>query len=182
MNFGIREFVLLVILVAVPLASWQLVFRPQNKVIAQAQAEIAHKREMLGKLQEATAQAADLEQANRDIAQSIQAIEARLPTNKEIAEILRQVSDLAINAGLEAPVIEAKKPVKAAMYMEQPLEMSLQGDFHGFYDFLLTLEKLPRITKIPDFVIKRSDRTDGYMEAEFTLSIYFQEDDGRMGP
>lgn len=178
MKFGIREFVLLLILVAVPLASWQLVFRPQNNVIAQAKAEIAHKREMLEKLQQATAQAADLEQANRDIAQSIQAIEARLPTNKEIAEVIRQVSDLAETAGLDAPIVEAKKPVKAAMYMEQPLEMNLQGDFHGFYEFLLALEKLPRITKIPDFVIKRSDQTDGYMEAQFTLSIYFQEEDG----
>lgn len=180
MKFGIREFVLLLILVAVPLASWQFVFRPQNRVIAQAKGEIAHKREMLSKLQQATAQAADLEQANRDIAESIQAIEARLPTNKEIADILRQVSDLAVEAGLEAPVMQAEKPVKAAMYMEQPLDMKIQGDFHGFYDFLLSLEKLPRITKIPNFVIKRSDRTDGYMEAEFTLSIYFQEDDGGM--
>ncbi len=180
MKFGIREFVLLLILVAVPLASWQFVFRPQNRVIAQAKGEIAHKREMLSKLQQATAQAADLEQANRDIAESIEAIEARLPTNKEIADILRQVSDLAVEAGLEAPVMKAEKPVKAAMYMEQPLEMKIQGDFHGFYDFLLSLEKLPRITKIPDFQIKRSDRTDGYMEAEFTLSIYFQEDDGGM--
>lgn len=178
MKFGIREFVLLLILVAVPLASWQFVFRPQNSVIAQAKAEISHKREMLAKLQQATAQAADLEQANRDIAQSIQAIEARLPTNKEIAEVLRQVSDLAETAGLDAPIMEAKKPVKAAMYMEQPLDMNLKGDFHGFYDFLLALEKLPRITKIPDFVIKRSDSTDGYMEAQFTLSIYFQEEDG----
>lgn len=181
MKFGIREFVLLVILVAAPLASWQLVFRPQNAVIAQAKAEIAHKRDMLLKLQEATAQAADLEQANRDIAESIKAIEARLPTNKEIADVLRQVSELAEGAGLAAPIMEAKKPVKAAMYMEQPLQMKLQGDFHGFYDFLLALEKLPRITKIPDFEIKRSDRTDGYMEAEFTLSIYFQEEDGGIG-
>jgi type IV pilus assembly protein PilO len=169
-------------LIAVPMASWYFVFRPRNTAIAAAKVEIGHKRGMLAKLQEATAQAADLEQANKDIGESINAIEARLPTNKEIADILRQVSNLALESGLAAPIMEAKKPVKAAMYMEQPLDMTIEGDFRGFYNFLLELEKLQRITKIPDFMIKRSDRTDGYMEAKFTLSIYFQQDDGGIAP
>lgn len=178
MRFGLREFVLLLILLAIPLSSYWLVFRPQNEEISQAKREVQHKREMLNKLREATSQSEDLARANVEIAQSIAGIEARLPTTKEVDLVVRQVSQLAVESGLEAPLMTSDKPVRAALYMEQPLKMSIKGDFHGFYDFLLRIEKLPRITRIPDMRIRRTDDIDGHMRAEFTLSIYFQQEAG----
>ena len=169
------RFLLTAMLLGIPLSSYWLVFRPQNSDIAQATKEIDHKQTMLSKLQEETARNADLERANEDIKKSIDAIEARLPNNKEVDAIVRQVSDLAVEAGLPPPSIKSGKPVKAALYMEQPLELSMEGGFRGFYEFLIRLEKLPRITRIPDMKIKRSDTVDGDMRAEFTLSIYFQD-------
>jgi type IV pilus assembly protein PilO len=69
------------------------------------------------------------------------------------------------------------------MYMEQPLEMKTSGDFNGFYQFMTKLEQLPRITRVPDMKLARSDKTNGVMTAEFTLSIYFQdENEQRPGP
>lgn len=176
MRFGLREILLLAVLLAVPLSSYWLVFRPQNSEIAQARREIEHKRQMLDKLREATAQNEDLQRANDDIKKGIEAIEARLPTNKEVDAIVRQVSDLAEEAGLQAPVLKSEKPVSAALYMEQPLKMELMGDFKGFYEFLLKLEQLPRITRVPAMKVARADGEDGHMKAEFTLSIYFQEE------
>jgi len=184
MKFGFRELLLLNILVAVPVSSYFLVFRPVNAEIDRANKEIEHKQSMLNKLREETARSADLAKANADIAESIKNIEARLPTNKELDSIVRQVSDLAVEAGLQPPTIKSAKPVKAALYMEQPLEMNIVGNFHRFYDFLLKLEQLPRITRIPDMTIKRAavltgpnnENADGDMEASFTLSIYFQDD------
>jgi type IV pilus assembly protein PilO len=178
MRFGPREIVLLLVLLAVPLSSYWLVFRPQNAEISQAKREIEHKREMLDKLREATSRNEDLQRANEEIRSSIETIEARLPSNKEVDGIVRQVSQLAIESGLEPPALKSAKPVTAAMYMEQPLEMSTEGDFRGYYKFLLALEQLPRITRILDMKLERSEKTDGAIKASFTLSIYF-EDEGR---
>jgi Tfp pilus assembly protein PilO len=75
---------------------------------------------------------------------------------------------------LDAPAIESDKPVEASMYMEQPLKMKMTGNFNGFYDFLVKLEQLPRITRVPDLHLTRSQDTDGFMKADFVLSIYFQ--------
>ena len=177
MKFGLRELVLLLVLLALPVSSWWLVFRPQNGEIAQAKREIDHKKALLQKLQEATARNEDLERANEELRQSIESIEARLPTNKEVDGVVRQVSDLAVEAGLEPPAIESDKPLKAALYMEQPLKMKLAGNFNGFYEFLIKLEQLPRITRLPDIKIIRSTEQDGHMKAEFTLSIYFQPEE-----
>lgn len=178
MRFGVREALLTAILLSVPLSSYWLVFRPQNREIDRAKGEIRHKEEMLAKLREETARNADLQKANEDISRSVTAIEARLPSGKEIDSVVRQVSDLAVQSGLAAPAMKSAKPVKAALYMEQPLEMQMEGNFHGFYEFLLKLEQLPRITRIPDMKIKRDDDQNGNLKAEFTLSIYFQEDGG----
>ena len=174
MRVGIRETFLLIVLLALPLLSWWLVFRPQNAEIAVAKREIDHKREMLQKLQETTSKNQDLQRANEEIRVNIEAIEARLPSSKEVDQVVRQVSDLAVQSGLEPPNMESDKPVTAAMYMEQPLKVKIAGNFNGFYEFLNKLQQLPRITRIPDMKITRSQETDGHMKAEFTLSIYFQ--------
>ncbi|MCA9278269.1 MAG: type 4a pilus biogenesis protein PilO [Phycisphaeraceae bacterium] len=175
MKLGIREFLLLAALLAIPIASYWLVFRPQNREIRQAQNEISHKVEMLEKLRQATARSADLAEENENIKESIAAIEGRLPTHKEIDGVVRQVSDVAVESGLSQPQITTEKPIKAALYMEQPLTMVVEGSFRGFYDFLLRLEQLPRITRMPTMKVKRVDAYDGHMKAEFTLSIYFQQ-------
>jgi len=176
MRIGIRETVLLAVLLALPLLSWYLVFRPQNAEIAVAKREIEHKRQMLQKVQEETAKNADLIRANEEIRRNIDASEARLPASKEVDQVVRQVSDLAVQCGLDAPSIESDKPLAAAVYMEQPLKMKIAGNFNGFYEFLTRLQQLPRITRIPDMKITRSNETDGHMKAEFTLSIYFQQE------
>lgn len=177
MKFGIREFVLLLVLFAVPLASYWFVFRPQNTQIERAREEISLRREKLEKLQQESARRGTLEAATTQIAERIEAIEARLPTNKELSDVVRQISELASVAGLQPPEIVAEKPVKASLYMEQPLKIEMVGDFRGFYKFLLELERLDRITRLPEMTVRRSDKVDGHMVAEFTLSIYFQDEE-----
>lgn len=176
MKFGLRELLLLLILIAVPIASWWMVFRPQNREIQLAKQEIQHKRAMLEKLREETSRNSDLERANTEMKESIELIEARLPNNKEIDSVVRQVSNIAVESGLGSPALKSEKPLSAALYMEQPLQIKMTGEFKGFYDFLLSLEQLPRITRIPDLKLVRSDKKDGYLVSEFTLAIYFQDE------
>jgi len=175
MRFGTREILFLLVLLAVPLASWWFVFKAQNEEISQANQEIEHKEEMLQKLDDATAKSEDLKQINEDIWNEIQVIESRLPSGKDVDVILQQVANIALDNNLKLPKVKSAKPVAAAKYMEQPLEMKIEGDFDAFYTFLLEVERLDRITRLPDMVIKRSDEVDGVIEAEFTLSIYFEQ-------
>ncbi len=67
--------------------------------------------------------------------------------------------------------------------MELPLKVLMEGEFTGFYQFLLELEGLERITRIHKMTLKRASEIssrgrkelpDGWIRAEFTLSIYFE--------
>lgn len=174
MRFGLRDLIFLLVLLGVPVASFWFVFRPQNTEIIQAKREIEHKEQMLNSLTKATEQTADLVKANEEIKRAIELIEARLPTTKEVEVILQQVAEIAVSNKLTLVKVKSEKPVQAAAYMEQPLTMQVTGRFEGFYSFLLDLERLDRITRMPDIKIERADKQDGLINANFTLSIYFE--------
>ena len=96
--------------------------------------------------------------------------------------ILRQVWELAQKHKLSPKGVHADKTVPAAQYSELPLRMTIDGDFDGFYSFLLDLEKLRRITKLREMHLKKAPGEEGQMEADMVLSIFFENaDSGEKG-
>ena len=178
MRFGPRELIVLVLIVAVPVASYFLVFKPQNERIRHSEAEIRHKLELLEKLRSETARTEDLRAENKRIEERIEDAEARLPTGKEVDNVIRQVSDLAVEEGMEPPAMKSNDPIQTVGYKEQPLEMETTGSFDGFRSFLKELELLKRITRMPKMKLKREGGINGNIEAEFVLSIYFLDEKG----
>ncbi|MEQ9207870.1 MAG: type 4a pilus biogenesis protein PilO [Phycisphaerales bacterium] len=176
MQFGIRELVLFLTVLLLPVVSYLLVFRPQSANIESAKVEIAHKQEMLGKLRAETARNDDLLLINQQITERIETMESMLPSNKEVDQIVRQVSSLAIQSGLSSPTLKSTKPQAAAQFREQPLEMSIEGSWAGFYAFLLKLEQMPRITRIIDMKIEDTPSDETEIKASFTLSIFFRNE------
>ncbi|VAX35972.1 hypothetical protein MNBD_PLANCTO03-2389 [hydrothermal vent metagenome] len=176
MNLGLRESVVLALVLAIPVASYALVFSPQNKEISSALQEISHKKDLLDSLRIETARNDDLAQANAEISDRIAEIESRLPSTKEIDNVVRQISELAVTSGLTPPTLASGKPIEAGTYWEQPLTVTTSGNFAGFYRFLQKLERLPRITRIPEFSLRRDAKNDGVIAIEFTLSIFFLDE------
>lgn len=170
----IRQAAFLGLVIAVPVTSYFTVFRPQNERIAEVRRDIKEKELMLEKLELVTARASDLASANTEIEAAVIEIENRLPGTKEVDVLLEQVADLALGSRLRLQKVKAGAQAPSAKYREQPLEMKVEGDFESFYTFLVELEKLDRLTRMPDITIKRIDKEDGALEATFTLSIYFQ--------
>jgi type IV pilus assembly protein PilO len=172
-----RQLLFCGVLLALPVSSYFVVFRPVNAKIELGRKEIEHKQALLTKLREATAQTDDLVRANEQIRQSIEALQAKLPSSKEMDNVLRQVSGIAAKNGLRVPTFKKNdKTAPAGLAMEQPLDIEITGDFDGFYKFLLDLEQLPRITRITDLSIDRSDKVDGEMKTKFVLSVYYEGD------
>ena len=183
MRLGLREVIFLVVLLVVPVASYFYVFKPRNAEIHQAQAEVEIKQAKLEKLREVTEKIDDIGLAIEQGREAIDLVEAKLPSRDQVEVILGDVWQLAARSSLEVKSVKSEKPVPAAGYMEQPLKVTMDGHFEGFYQFLMGLENLPRITRIQEMklqrVTARNRRPDdevqpGMMKAEFTLSIYYQ--------
>jgi type IV pilus assembly protein PilO len=173
-NFGIRELIFVGVLLAMPISSYWFVFKPRNEQITQARKEIEHKELLLDKLRKASAQSEDLARENEAILREIELVQSRLPSDKEVDVILRQVAELATENNLKLERVRAGRAITANSYMEQPLEMLITGNFDNYYSFMLDLEQLKRITRLPQMKLKAAREQNGQMEAEFTLSIYFE--------
>jgi len=174
MRLGLRELLFLAVLFGIPLAAYQYVFQPRNEEINQAREEIARKRERLDQLTEATSRIDDLGAAIEEQQEAITIVEAKLPSEQNVDEVLRQAWKIARRHDLTIRTVEPKNRVPALQYMELPIEVKLAGNFDGFYEFLRDLEQLPRLTRIKEMRLKRLDDENGAMEASFVLSIYFE--------
>ena len=183
MRMGLREIVFLIVLLVVPVASYYYVFKPRNAEITLAKAEIQNKQTKLTKLHEVTDRIDDIGLAIEQGRAAIELVEAKLPSQDQVEVILGDVWQLAAAARLDVKSVKSDKPLSAAGYMEQPLKVVMEGAFEGFYQFLLGLENLPRITRIHHLKLARVTNTrrrndesvpPGTMKAEFTLSIYYQ--------
>jgi len=174
MRFGIRDILFMLVLLAVPLAAFKFVFMPRNQEIALAKQEINDKREKLDQLRDASGSIDNLGKAIDALQEAVTLIEAKLPPENKVDEVLRQAWEIAEDQNLVNKGVEPDDAVPASRYKELPIEVELEGGFDGFYSFLLALEQLPRLTRIKDLKIERLDTEQGSMKAEFTLSIYFQ--------
>lgn len=182
MRFGLREAIFLLVLLAVPVASWFYVFKPRNTEISQANSEIQMKQAKLEQLRQVTSRIDDLDAAIEEGREKVEQIEAKLPSEQDVEGILQQVWEIAKRNRLVVKSVKSEKPVPAATYMEQPLRVMMEGEFDGFYQYLLELENLPRITRVHQMILERAggkgpkseQLPPGSMKAEYTLSIYFQ--------
>ncbi|MFG0328724.1 MAG: type 4a pilus biogenesis protein PilO [Phycisphaerales bacterium] len=174
MRFGVREILFVFVLLAIPVASFMLVFKPRNAEIQEAKEEISRKRADLQKLSETTLRINDLGAAIVSWEEAIDLIEAKLPGEQQVDQVLRQAWEIADRHGLVIDSVAPDKKLDAGQFMELPIKVELSGDFDGFYRFLLDLEQLPRLTRIKNLKMERMSDVDGAMTAKFTLSVFFE--------
>lgn len=174
MRFGLRELIFLLVLIGMPIVAYLFVFSPNNDEIQKARSEVTTKQQKLGRLEAVTHQIDDLGREIERLTEVIALFEAKLPAQKEVEVILREVWELAAERDLNPRSVRTEELIQAERYSELPLKMEIVGDFDGFYSFLLDLERLSRITRVHEMKIKRSRFEDGVMEAKFTLTIFFE--------
>ncbi len=177
-----RQLGFIVVMITVPLVCWYYIFQPQNMMIDSINDDIRIRQEKLDEVETMAADLEDLESIVQSGLQAIELIESKLPRQQDVESILEQVWQIARTNGMIVKSVRSKKPVSAMVYMEQPLDVELEGPFEGFYAFMLSLEKLPRITRVFDLELAKITHLSGpskdelplgSVRADFTLSIYF---------
>lgn len=174
MKFGIRELILVSAMVGLLLCSYFFVFAKANEKRIAAEKDTAAKRTALVNLTQATQGVDDLGFKIDELQHAIDFFEKKLPAEKEFDKILREVSQMAEANSLQTKMVKTLKSEHGANYSEQPIQMTVEGDFNGFYAFLLQLEKLPRITRVSQMKLEKINDRDGEMSAQITLSIFFE--------
>ncbi len=176
MKFGIRELILVSAMIGLLVCSYFFVFAKSNAKRRELSDEISAKRTALANLKQATVGVDDLNRKIEELQRAISFFESKLPQEREVDKILKEVWQMAEANSLQTKTVKTLKSERGPNYSEQPIQMHLAGDFNGFYEFLLQLEKLPRITRVSQMKLEKIDERDGEMSAQLTLSIFFEPD------
>jgi type IV pilus assembly protein PilO len=177
MKFGMRELLFLCVLLG--MIGWTYAdFMKKETERKDLEADTVQIRTELVQLKTATAGIEDLGRKIDDLQKAIDFFESKLPQEKEMDKILTEVTQMADANALTTRTVKTLKSERTANYSEQPIQMSISGDFNGFYSFLLQLEKLARITRVTQMQLQKIDEHDGQMQAQMTLSIFFEPDNG----
>jgi|SRR6266516_2760117 len=181
MKFGIREIAFLVVMLGLLAAIYLLVWDKAQTKIAGMERKTEEKLKALADLERATSGVSDVDKKVAELEEAIKFFEKKLPQERDIDQILKEVWNMAEKNQLTTRTIKTMKSQRGAAYSEQPIEMSLSGNFNGFYDFLLKLEKLPRLTRVNQLNLDKISGKEGEMEAKLTLSIFFEPENANGG-
>jgi type IV pilus assembly protein PilO len=94
---------------------------------------------------------AQVEQMNKELAVAL----TQLPNEKEIPEILRNISSLGRESQLEFTLFRPKPEEPQPYYAKVPIELSIVGSYHNTGTFFDKVSKLPRIINVVDFNMTR---------------------------
>jgi type IV pilus assembly protein PilO len=125
------------------------------------------------------AKAANLDAYREQLAEmeeSFGAMLRQLPNRTEVADLLVDVSQTGLAAGLEFELFQPQGEVPKDFYAELPIKIRVVGAYHEFGEFVSGLASLPRIVTIHDVQIRpRNTGTDLIMEATARTYRYLDE-------
>ena len=136
---------------------------------------IQARRAELVKVQRVIRRISDLKQEIQRLEDALAFFEDRLPEEREIDVILREVWLIADSKSLTPRRIQTDRSESGSRYNTQPITMTLEGGFHEFYEFLLGLERLPRITKVRQMQMTKSPTQEGVVEVDVLMDIYCEK-------
>jgi type IV pilus assembly protein PilO len=116
----------------------------------------------------------------KDIERSFGALLRQLPGKTEVPNLLVDISQTGLSAGLQEKLFQPQAEVKKDFYAEQPIRIRLTGSYHQFGEFVSGIAALPRIVTLHDIEIK-PDSKDAYDQLSLDLTAktyrYLDEDE-----
>ncbi|MBI5378948.1 MAG: type 4a pilus biogenesis protein PilO [Nitrospirae bacterium] len=98
--------------------------------------------------------------------------EEKLPKEREVTGLLKQVSDLGIQAGLSFKLWkpEARKPDPGGLFEEIPIKVEVAGGYHNVGLFFHHIAKLQRLVNISDIKITDPKLVRNALEMKVTMT------------
>ena len=179
----IRAFFIGVIFVAFAGLLWyMLVWNEDRPLLQKAESE---ERDLRQQFETKQQRAANLDAYKAQLAEmekSFGAMLRQLPGKTEVPNLLVDISQTGLAAGLEEKLFQPSSEQSKGFYAELPIKIRLVGSYHEFGTFVSGIAALPRIVTLHDIEIKPTSK-DGYdnLTMELTAKTYRYLDDDSGG-
>ena len=119
----------------------------------------------------------------KDLQRSFGALLRQLPGKTEVPNLLVDISQTALAAGLQQKLFQPESEQAKDFYAELPIKMVLTGSYHQFGAFVSGIAALPRIVTLHDIAITQTGGSNSsYDDLTLTLTAktYRYLDDDEM--
>lgn len=149
--------------------------------------EQAKEQQLRGTFENKQRKAANYEEYKAQLVEmeeSFGAMLRQLPGQTEIPNLIIDISQTGLAAGLEEKLFEPQAEVQKEFYAEAPIRIRLTGSYHAFANFASSVAALPRIVTLHDIRIVPETRGPGSNPDALTLDVtaktyrYLEEEEG----
>jgi type IV pilus assembly protein PilO len=146
-----------------------LVWSDQKPILDRVTAEEADLRNTFKNKHSKAVNLAVYQQQLADIERSFGALLRQLPGKTEVPNLLVDISQVGVGAGLEEKLFQPSPEVKKDFYAELPIKIRLTGSYHQMGEFVSGIAALPRIVTLDEMKIKTENK-DVYDNLSFELT------------
>lgn len=153
-------FVGIFFVVAVGAAFYFLVYESRMPRLEQAQREEVELKSSFEQKQKKAANFDAYRQQLDEIETSFGTMLRQLPGQTEIPNLLVDISQTGLAAGLQEELFQPDAEIQKDFYAEKPIKIRLKGSYHEFGKFVSDIAALPRIVTLHDIeIIQQSKDT-----------------------
>jgi type IV pilus assembly protein PilO len=173
--------VALIFLVCAGLAWYLLVWNDDRPVLQKAEADEQDLRSQFESKQQRAANLDAYKVQLGEMERSFGAMLRQLPGKTEVPNLLVDISQTGLAAGLSEKLFQPSPEKSNGFYAELPIKIKLVGNYHQFGAFVSGIAALPRIVTLHDIQITPVDAKGGYdnLTMDVTAKTYrYIEDEG----
>jgi len=150
--------IVLLFVIAAAAGYWYFVWKAKRPELLEARAQ---ETELWSTLEAKARKAANLQAYKDQLAEmekSFGAMLRQLPDKTEVPNLLVDISQSGLAAGLEEKLFQPQAEVRKDFYAELPISIRLTGTYHEMGNFASGIAALPRIVTLHDFEITPAGR------------------------
>jgi type IV pilus assembly protein PilO len=151
---AVKITIYIFIILATLAAAYFALIRPMlediNNARAQEQSLLNEYKEKDSKLRNLKLYQIQVEEMEQTFGELLQ----QLPKETEIPGLVEDINFTGVSSGLRFNNIKVQPEIKQEFFIELPISIEAQGDYHSFGAFTSGLAALPRIVTLHDFTIE----------------------------
>jgi type IV pilus assembly protein PilO len=95
-----------------------------------------------------------------------------LPESHETPGLLDDITFVGTTSGLDFAKLNWQPEITKEIYIELPIHMEVEGDYHEFGSFVSKIAGLPRIVTVHDFDINLKENSSGNLTLKLQAKTY----------
>ncbi len=137
-------FAVVIVVVIVALGTYMYILPKQEELEGLRQKEVTLKKDFSDKQSKVVNLDAYRKQLE-DMKEMLQTMLRQLPSKTEMPDLLNDISDAALGAGLETELFQPGGEIMKEFYAEKPIQLKMLGTYHQFGTFISSVAALPRV-------------------------------------